>query len=248
MFQAVLIGLIYGLSGIGALYGFMCGLGFSTLTWALLVGLVMGDVPGAMVIGASLQLMYLGIIAPGGNAPQDPTVATLVSTTLVLATGAPLETAVALAIPLGLLGAQLLILIRTVNIVWVHMADRYAAKGNIKGIYLAGLLYPTLFKLPLRWIPVTLATYFGPTYIELLLDMMPEAVINGLTVVGGMMPAVGFAMVVSVIGRRNLLPFFAAGFFFIIYSGITTMALAIAGLILAYLTIMFTNRNKSEVA
>jgi PTS system mannose-specific IIC component len=169
------------------------------------------------------------------------------ATTIVLATDAPVETAIALAIPLGLLGAQIAILIRTLNITWVHMADRYAAKGNIRGIYMCGIVYPSLMKIPLCWLPVSLAAFFGPTYVQLILDAIPQGIMDGLAVVGGMMPAVGFAMIVNIIGRRNLLPFFAAGFFFVVYSGISTMALAIAGLVLAYLTVTFTS-NKSEVA
>ena len=40
-----------------------------------------------MIIGASVQLIYLGILGPGGNLPQDPVLATLVSTAIVLKSG-----------------------------------------------------------------------------------------------------------------------------------------------------------------
>ena len=39
---------------------------------AVIVGAVLGDMPHAMMIGASLQLIYLGVIAAGGNQPTDP--------------------------------------------------------------------------------------------------------------------------------------------------------------------------------
>ena len=72
---------------------FTCFISNSCLTAALFVGIVLGDIPNAMIIGASVQLIYLGILGPGGNLPQDPVLATLVSTAIVLKSGMPVETA-----------------------------------------------------------------------------------------------------------------------------------------------------------
>ena len=74
--------------------------------------------------------------------PQDPVLATLVSTAIVLKSGMPVETAFAIAVPVGILGAQILSLIRLINTTWIHMADKYAEKGNTRGIYLAGFIHP----------------------------------------------------------------------------------------------------------
>ena len=87
---------------------FTCFISNSCLTAALFVGIVLGDIPNAMIIGASVQLIYLGILGPGGNLPQDPVLATLVSTAIVLKSGMPVETAFAIAVPVGILGAQIL--------------------------------------------------------------------------------------------------------------------------------------------
>ena len=80
---------------------FTCFISNSCLTAALFVGIVLGDIPNAMIIGASVQLIYLGILGPGGNLPQDPVLATLVSTAIVLKSGMPVETAFAIAVPVG---------------------------------------------------------------------------------------------------------------------------------------------------
>ena len=53
-------------------------------------------------------------------------------------------------------------------------------------------------------IPVALAVYYGSAYIERILDAIPVWLMNGLTVAGGMLPALGFAIVVTVIGQRYL--------------------------------------------
>ena len=80
---------------------------FSPLPMSLIVGIVLGDVPKAMLIGAELQLMYLGIIAPGGARPADPCIAALIATSLAISSGMSPELAVAAAVPAGLLGEQL---------------------------------------------------------------------------------------------------------------------------------------------
>ena len=100
--QAVLIGLFWWFKT--NYYGqtFTCAISNCCLPGALFVGIVLGDVPNAMIIGASVQLIYLGILGPGGNLPQDPTLAALVSTAIVLKSGMPVETAFAIAVPVEL--------------------------------------------------------------------------------------------------------------------------------------------------
>ena len=47
---------------------------------AVPIGLIMGDLPNAMIIGASLQMIYLGAIAPGGTLPSDEALAACIVT------------------------------------------------------------------------------------------------------------------------------------------------------------------------
>jgi len=165
----------------------------------------------------------------------------------VLKSGMPVETAFAIAVPVGILGAQILSLIRLINTTWVHMADKYAEKGNTRGIYLAGLLYPSLARIPITVTPVAVAVYFGAAHIDKILAVIPEWLMNGLTVAGGMLPALGFAIVIKIIGKKELLPYFVAGYFILKLSGIGILPLSIFGVIAAYLHIMFTNKNSGEV-
>ena len=126
------------------------------------------------------------------------------------------------------------------------MADKYAENGNTRGIYLAGLVYPSLARIPITVIPVALAVYYGSAYIERILDAIPVWLMNGLTVAGGMLPALGFAIVIKIIGKKELLPYFVAGYFILKLSGIGILPLSIFGVIAAYLHIMFTNKDSGE--
>lgn len=246
LLSAILIGLFYWFKG--ARFGYTFGVVtlFSPLPAALFVGLVFHNVPVAMVVGASLQLMYLGLLAPGGAMPSDPTIASLVACTVAVTSGVDANAAVALAVPVGLLGVQLMNVEFLVNGFFAHMADRYAEKADTKGIYMAGLVYPNLAKLIIYALPLTLAIYFGTPYVSAMMDAIPSAVMNGLSVAGGMLPALGFAIIVTQIGGKRLLPYFAAGFFLIEYSHIGVMPLAIAGAFIAYLHVMFTANKEGE--
>ena len=241
--QAILIGLFYWFECNRYGHSFTASILMSCMPAALWAGIVLGNIPAAMAIGAVIQLMFLGTIGPAGNIPQDPALAALIATTIALKTGMDAEAVVTLAIPVGLLGAQISNLIRALNVVWVHMADKYAAKGNVRGIILSGLVYPSLMRLPICVIPVALAAFYGPTFVQGILDVIPQWLMHGLTVVGGIMPALGFAIVVSVIGRKYLLPYFITGFFLIKFSGLGILPISIFGLVIAYLHILFTNKD-----
>jgi D-glucosaminate-specific PTS system IIC component len=47
---------------------------------AVFVGLLLGDMKTAMIIGAGMQLVYLGVTStPGGNVPSDPALAACIA-------------------------------------------------------------------------------------------------------------------------------------------------------------------------
>lgn len=245
--QAILIGLFYWFESNRYGHSFTASILMSCMPAALWAGIVLGNVPAAMVTGGLVQLMYLGTIGPAGNIPQDPALASLVSTVIALTTtGMSTEAVVTIALPIGLLGAQISNLIRAINVVWIHMADKYAQKGNTRGIMLSGLLYPSLVRFPITVIPVALGVYYGPKYIQGILNAIPDWLMHGLTVVGQMMPAVGFAIVVQVIGRKYLLPYFVGAFFLVKYTNMGIIPLAIFGCIVAYLHILFTNKKEQD--
>lgn len=246
--QAILIGMFYWFETNRYGHSFTASILMSCMPAALWAGIVLGNVPEAMITGGIVQLMYLGTIGPAGNIPQDPALAALVSTVIALTTtGMSTEAVVTIALPIGLLGAQISNLIRAINVVWVHMADKYAQKGNTKGIMLSGLLFPSIVRFPITVIPVALGVYYGPTYIQGILNAIPDWLMHGLTVVGQMMPAVGFAIVVQVIGRKYLLPYFVGAFFLVQYTNMDIIPLAIFGCIIAYLHILFTNKKDQDI-
>ena len=48
---------------------------FSPLMAGFVVGLVLGNMPLAMTTVATIQLIYMGVVAPGGAMPSEPCIA-----------------------------------------------------------------------------------------------------------------------------------------------------------------------------
>lgn len=70
---------------------------FSPLMTGLVVGVVMGDVAGAMVITAAIQLIYMGVFSPGGTMPSEPAVAASIAVPVALLGNMDPEAAIAVA-------------------------------------------------------------------------------------------------------------------------------------------------------
>ncbi|MDF7639755.1 PTS sugar transporter subunit IIC [Lactobacillus sp. ESL0791] len=244
--QAVLIGLFYWFRGCRFGYTFGVTTIYSPLPAALWVGIVLGDIPTAMKVGAALQLIYLGMLVPGGAAPADPTIAALVSCSIAVVAKTNINAAVALAVPIGLLGTQINNIEYIINGFLANWTDKSVDKGDTRGVYLTAVVYPTLFKLVLYAVPMAIILYFGATQIGHLINLIPQAVLNGLNLSGAVLPAVGFAVIVQQIGKKKLLPYFLAAFFLVQYTQIPTLEIALIGLFLAYLHITFTSKTKEE--
>jgi PTS system mannose-specific IID component len=211
-------------------------------------GLILGDIKTAMIVGATIQPMFIAFMGAGGNMPTDGIAAGMLTAALIITSkGAiSIESAIALAVPVGLVMSTAQTLRQLTASIWVQMADRYAEKLDTRGIKLAGIVYSNLSKIILFWIPMTLILYFGAPLVTTMLSSMPAWLENGLSVIGGMLPALGMAMTLFVIGRRALLPLFIAGFFFVQYTHIGNIPLLLVALFIAFLYMTFTKDKSDE--
>lgn len=209
------------------------------LVLAVPIGLIMGNLPDAMKIGAALQMIYLGAIAPGGTLPSDEALAACITIPLALAAGLSPELAVPLAMPLGLLGVLIDNVKRTYHSYFVHQTDIGAEELDRKKMDRNEFWLPLFVSIPLRVIPVFLALLFGVDAIQAFLAALPSWAINGLSVAGGLLPALGFAVTIMVIGKKSLLPYFILGFALAAYSGINMIGLSVVATCIAFLQSQF---------
>ena len=213
---------------------------------ALLIGLIMGDVKQAVIIGAAVQILYIGLVAAGSNLPADDCLAGLIAIPIALKSGLSPELAIAIAVPVGVMGVFVDQLRKTINVIFVHMADKYAEEGNTRQITMCNVLYPTLLSFFMRFPIPFLANLYGADAVKSFMDTVPQWIIHGFSVAGGLLPALGFALTMFVIGRKELLPWFFIGYFMIRFSGMPVIGAAIFGLCAVLLITMY--KRKSEEA
>lgn len=201
----------------------------SPIILGFILGIIYGDVAQGLMIGANIQLVYLGVIVAGGNVPSDSCLAAAVAIPIALATGLDSQSAVALAVPFGILGVFLDQFKRTSNIYWLHKGDKYAETGDEKGIFRCAFTYPLLTAVGYRFLPVFLICFVGPAAAQGVLSILPQWVVSGFALAGGILPALGFAQIIITIGRKELLPVFFVGFFIVQYLQLNMIACAIFG-------------------
>lgn len=66
-----------------------------------ILGLILGDAATGLALGASLELLFMGITNIGGSIPSDVFLAGTIVTALCIGTGLDYETAVVLAAAIG---------------------------------------------------------------------------------------------------------------------------------------------------
>ena len=202
---------------------------FSPLMTGFICGVVMGDVAGAMKVTATIQLIYMGAVAPGGTLPSEPAIAAAIS------------------VPVGLLGSYLYQFRFFLNTFFTKIMDKNAAEANSRGLSLSIMLIPTIISFCL-FIPLTfVALFYGAPVISDVVNMISNGpVFHILEVVGGGLAALGLAVIMHVIGKKSLLIFFFLAYFMSVSLSsleINTVTYAIFGCIFAGMYILFTNKE-----
>ncbi len=247
IFQAAILAAYYWFAATRIVYSLIHILRGPLMT-SLFCGIVLGDVPTAIMIGAMIQPMFLAFTAAGGTIVWDECAAGMCGCTITILGGLDMSQALTIAVPISLLCAQLHTLRRIFNIYPVQKADQYATECNTKGITFMCLWWPTIMEFFVFGIPMFLALYFGAEAVGRIINNLPQWTTNALAITGKILPALGFAMTINVIGRPQFLPFFLGGFFLAQYSGIGGIPLALSGLFVAFLYYLILQATSPEVA
>jgi D-glucosaminate-specific PTS system IIC component len=241
--QAILLGILYWIPWTRAGYSFS-HIFRQPISLSCFIGIIMGHIPEAIILGATIQLLYLVMIPAGSNIPVDEGLSACVAIPIAIQTGISPALAVMLAIPIGMTGLFLDNIRRNNNIKFAVMADQYAKEGNVRAIYFCATIYPMIFQLPIRIIPIFIAVYFGGPLVSSILIWMPTWLLHGLEIAGTILPAVGIALTLNVLGKKNLLPYFIFGFFLVKYGNLGIVSIFIMGICMAFLHLQFEYGNR----
>lgn len=239
VFQAVLLGVVYWLA-IGNLpFAGLWSLQ-RPLVCGLITGAILGDLVQGAVIGGTINLVYLGFMSAGGSMPADMGLAGILGTAYAIAGGLDAQTALALAVPIGILGTIVWYLRMTFDSVFVHMIDRFIEKEQYHKIWIGNVLLPQIFAFVICVVPCTLAAYFGANYIQGILNLLSGRILTVFQIIGGMMPALGIGITLLYIFKGEARVFLFIGFILAVYSRLGLLTLGVIALLVAIVYVQVT--------
>ncbi|WP_338210236.1 PTS mannose/fructose/sorbose transporter subunit IIC [Lactiplantibacillus paraxiangfangensis] len=200
-----------------------------------LIGLVTGQLVPCMILGGSLQMIALGWANIGAAVAPDAALAAVASAIILVLGGqgrAGVASAIAIAVPLAVAGLLLTIIARTLATAIVHVMDRAAEEGSFTKIDIWQWIAICMQGLRIA-IPAAAILAVGAGPVRAMLNSMPSWLTDGLSIGGGMVVAVGYAMVINMMASREMWPFFALGFVLAAVSELTLIALGAIGVSLA---------------
>lgn len=214
-----------------------------------LVGVVLGDVQQGVIIGAALEAVFMGAVNIGGAVSANPCVGTVFGAGFAIMLGGGSEVALALALPIGILAAYVETLMNVVMSIFAPTYDRLAAEGKDKAIF---KMHYALWVLKFSVFPIIVfvSVLIGSNAVKAFVDNIPEVIMNGLQVCGGLLPAVGVAILLKMLWNNSLAIYYFLGFLAVAYLNIPLIALAGFGLILvisiAFNDLKFTNLSLAK--
>ncbi|NCB33988.1 MAG: PTS sugar transporter subunit IIC [Erysipelotrichia bacterium] len=210
-----------------------------------LTGLCLGDQRTGLIMGAELEAIYMGISAIGGVIPSDPESGTLIPVAAVILSGTDMNAAIALAIPVGTLITYANTLVSPIQLAFLGLYDKYAEANDQKHYTMLHYLYCLLITPLPRTVIIFLALWLGVGNLGAINSAMPLWLINGLDVASGMLVAVGFGILTSMIWSKKLGIFFFVGFILAEMLGLPTVGVAIIALAIAFAIFLIDTKLRS---
>lgn len=212
-----------------------------------LIGLVTGNLVPCLILGGTLQMIALGWANIGAAVAPDAALASVASAIILVLGGQGREgvsSAIAIAVPLAVAGLLLTIIVRTIATAFVHFMDAAAKEGNFRKVEFWHIIAICMQGLRIA-IPAILIVAVGAGPVRSMLEAMPTWLTDGLAIGGGMVVAVGYAMVINMMATREVWPFFAIGFVLATVSEITLIGLGAIGVALALIYIALSKQGGS---
>ncbi|HEV3356588.1 MAG TPA: PTS sugar transporter subunit IIC [Pseudonocardiaceae bacterium] len=202
-------------------------------------GLIVGNPLLGMAIGATLEFAALGSYTYGGSSTPDWPTGAIIAVALAHNAGVPNEAAIPLGVTFGLAAALVLTPLdpigRSLTTLFIHRADKALIEGRTRELT---VLHWTAF-IPwaaVRAIPTFVLTYFlNASLVHNLETSIPKWLVQGLTLSGGLLPAVGFAMLLGFLPVRKYWYMLMLGFVLFGYAKIPVLGVAMFALAIAFI-------------
>ncbi|MCU2228800.1 PTS mannose/fructose/sorbose/N-acetylgalactosamine transporter subunit IIC [Enterococcus faecalis] len=195
------------------------------LVVGLVTGILMGDMKTGVLMGASLEAIFLGNVNIGGVIAAEPVTATTLATTFAIISNVEQKAAMTLA-------AFVVMFLKNVFMnIFAPSLDKAAREGNQKMVvtlhYGTWIIYYLIIA-SISFIGILAGS--GP--VNLFVESIPQNLMNGLSAAGGLLPAVGFAMLMKLLWDNKLAVFYILGFVLTAYLQLPAVAVAVIGTVI----------------
>ena len=194
-----------------------------------LAGLIMGDLQTGLIVGGTLELIFMGASDIGGSVPVNLPIGATIGTAFAIAGNLKPEEALAIAIPAAIAGSFFELLAKTVSTIFVAGAEYYADRGNSNGVswmvHLGNLLHFLA-----DFIPTFIVLSVGGDAAKSLVTGLPGWLQSGIKLAGNLLPALGFGILLSVLATPGMVPWFFIGFLLAIFAKFSVLGAAFLGI------------------
>jgi N-acetylgalactosamine PTS system EIIC component len=245
LFEALLIALLAGVAGVDLFDGLTHM--HRPVVIGPLVGLILGDVQTGLLVGGTLELVWMGMVPLAGAQPPNVVIGGIIGTAFAILTKAEPTVAIGVAVPFSIAVQGCITVLFTAFSPMMHKCDEMVKRGNWRGIewvnYL-GMITLFVFYFVVAFLPI----YFGADAAGSVVQKAPKWVLDGLGVAGGMMPAIGFALLMKIMLKTNYIAYFIMGFVAVTYLKLPILAVALGALAIAMADYFNQNRAQPQAA
>lgn len=242
--QGILIGLVTAFCYAGQLLGIYTN---RSLVMAFFVGIILGDLPTALIFGGMAELAFMGFgVGAGGTVPPNPVGPGIVGTLMAITLkdqGVTPESALSLSFPFAILFQLVTTGLYTLFAGTPEMSIKAIREKQYGKFSL--ISHSTFLAFLLAGFIIGIAAALSTPALEAFVNSIPKWLISGLTVAGGLIPAIGFAMILSVMIEKKYIPYIILGYIGSGYLGLPTMGVALLGLVFALITYFNADNKKS---
>ena len=218
-----------------------------TVLYGFIIGLIMGDVKTGLMVGGTMCLMSLGVGGYGGSSVPDYALGTTVGALFAIVTNGGIEAGLAVGIPVATLGTQFDVLSKMAGSFFIHKQMDASDKGNWNGMTFWVWAW-IIMRSVLYTLPVLLVMTVGAELISNLILAIPEWLMTGFSVAAGLLPALGFAMLMKYLPMKRYGVFLIFGFVLSAYASMPMLAIAALTLVVAFLVFGYLEDKNNLVA
>lgn len=220
------------------------------LVHALFIGLILGDMKDAMIIGAAIQSLYLGQVVVGGvSSLPSINISIWFAIPLAMISGGGVEVALAICLPFAVLESLYMVIGNMYNQALLHRMDALIDKGKLKQAYWTPYL-SQVFRFLVPIIVVPGVCLVGADAVTTVVSMLPGWVTGCIGVFMSLLPLLGFMMLLSVLVKNKLhFVLFVFGFALCRVCGLNTLTITIiAGAIASVAYMVMSVQENKEAA